>query len=265
LITTKYHGRSLGMLKDGLGSTIALANKGGNAVGRMNYDAWGNLKFPDKPGHGVAPCREFDLDGILDRLDGGRSFGFDHDGWWYGRHFGKVLAPYLYSGRKFDVFSQTYNNRNRQYSPQVGRFISKDPIGFQGGLNLWGYCDNNPIIFRDPFGYRWSAVLLETWIDPPWPLNEFCGPRWQYLRIKMVNYEAVLPRPITFESDSYPPKEMEPKNLPSFVQKMRELDSEHQDAIRRFYYIPKLRDKLVEAEAGIKKKMAEAFDDLWKK
>ena len=148
------------MLKDGLGSTIALANKGGNAVGRMNYDAFGNLRFPDKPGHGVAPCREFDLDDILDRLDGGRSFGFDHDGWWYGRHWGKALTPYLYTGRRLDTFSGNYFNRNRYYSPKVGRFVSSDPIGFSGDSNLYRYAANNPLRFTDPTGKNPLAVLI---------------------------------------------------------------------------------------------------------
>jgi len=149
----------LAMLKDGLGSTIALANKGGNAVGRMNYDAFGNLRFPDKPGHGIAPCREFDLDDILDRLDGGRSFGFDFDAWHYGRHWGKALTPYLYTGRRIDAFSNLYNNRNRMLNPRVGRFLSRDPISFEGGLNLYGYCNNNPIRYTDPEGKQATLVI----------------------------------------------------------------------------------------------------------
>lgn len=43
--------------------------------------------------------------------------------------------------------------RARWYDPQVGRFISDDPIGFQGGdINLYGYVVNNPLNFRDPTG-----------------------------------------------------------------------------------------------------------------
>jgi len=34
----------------------------------------------------------------------------------------------------------------------VGRFISADPIGFAGGLNLWAYCDNDPVNAVDPLG-----------------------------------------------------------------------------------------------------------------
>lgn len=48
-------------------------------------------------------------------------------------------------------------NRNRYYSPALGRFISKDPIGFNGGMNLYRYADNNPALFVDPFGLRWVS------------------------------------------------------------------------------------------------------------
>ncbi|MSO19016.1 MAG: RHS repeat-associated core domain-containing protein [Acidobacteria bacterium] len=38
------------------------------------------------------------------------------------------------------------------YDPTVGRFLSKDPIGFAGGNNFYSYVDNNPANFSDPFG-----------------------------------------------------------------------------------------------------------------
>ena len=152
LEVTKFHGRALSFLKDALGSTIALANRGGNPVARIAYDVWGNMRWPDKPGHGVKPCRDEDLDELLDRFDFGRSFGFDHDPWHYGRFFGKALTPYLYAGRRLDSFTGQYFNRNRYYQPKYGRFISRDPIGFNGGLNLWNYAGCNPLLLTDSFG-----------------------------------------------------------------------------------------------------------------
>jgi hypothetical protein len=45
--------------------------------------------------------------------------------------------------------------RARWYAPQLGRFISEDPIGFNGGdVNLYAYVLNNPANFRDPTGFR---------------------------------------------------------------------------------------------------------------
>ena len=42
--------------------------------------------------------------------------------------------------------------RNRWYDPQTGRFLTQDPIGLAGGVNLYAYAGNNPIAYTDPFG-----------------------------------------------------------------------------------------------------------------
>lgn len=55
-------------------------------------------------------------------------------------------------GRRDSETTNQYFNRNRYYSPALGRFTSKDPIGFNGGMNLYRYADNNPVLFTDPFG-----------------------------------------------------------------------------------------------------------------
>ena len=45
-----------------------------------------------------------------------------------------------------------YDYRDRYYNPEIGRFISEDPIGLKGGKNLYRYVKNNPINFKDPSG-----------------------------------------------------------------------------------------------------------------
>jgi len=42
--------------------------------------------------------------------------------------------------------------RQRYYDPQLGRWLSADPIGFAGGLNLYTYVGNNPVTRVDPSG-----------------------------------------------------------------------------------------------------------------
>ncbi|MFZ5994272.1 MAG: RHS repeat domain-containing protein [Thermodesulfobacteriota bacterium] len=76
--------------------------------------------------------------------------------------FGKVTnqeeaipQPFKFVGQ-FGVMTEPngfYYMRARYYDPQVGRFISEDPIGFEGGdVNLYAYVGNNPVILIDPWG-----------------------------------------------------------------------------------------------------------------
>ena len=41
---------------------------------------------------------------------------------------------------------------HRWYSPSLGRFLSRDPIGFDGGLSLYAYAENSPVTNVDPEG-----------------------------------------------------------------------------------------------------------------
>ena len=53
----------------------------------------------------------------------------------------------------------------RYYDASAGRFINRDPTQYNGGINIYGYVDNNSVGFYDPFGtdkwglsYRWGFV-----------------------------------------------------------------------------------------------------------
>ncbi len=63
-----------------------------------------------------------------------------------------VLTPFTYTGREYDPESGLYYYRARYYDASTGRFISKDPIGFAGGYNLYAYVGNNPVKWNDPSG-----------------------------------------------------------------------------------------------------------------
>lgn len=56
-----------------------------------------------------------------------------------------------FQGQYFDEETGFHYNRHRYYSPYVGRFISKDPIGLLGGHNVYAYAPN-PIDWVDPRG-----------------------------------------------------------------------------------------------------------------
>ena len=56
-----------------------------------------------------------------------------------------------FQGQYFDQETGLHYNRYRYYSPYVGRFISKDPIGLLGGYNVYAYT-LNPVGWIDPLG-----------------------------------------------------------------------------------------------------------------
>jgi RHS repeat-associated protein len=48
--------------------------------------------------------------------------------------------------------SGNYQVRNRYYSTMLGLFISRDPIGYKGGINLYEYVGDDPENATDPSG-----------------------------------------------------------------------------------------------------------------
>jgi len=86
--------------------------------------------------------------------------------------FGESLAvqaavsfPFQFTGR-VPVMNGLYYNRARYYSPVVSRFISEDPIEFEGGLNLYAYTGNEPLCATDPSGLQPGP--------PPWAEKIVC-------------------------------------------------------------------------------------------
>ena len=70
----------------------------------------------------------------------------------YGNSTGRASTRYDYTGRERDSLTGLLHYRARWYDPQLGRFISEDPIGLAGGINSFAYVRNNPARFSDPSG-----------------------------------------------------------------------------------------------------------------
>jgi RHS repeat-associated protein len=114
--------------------------------------------------------------GLISRRTGSTSvfYVFDSEGSVSQRtdSSGNILSDHLYSafgeqlsGSQTDAFGYRaqfgYYSDNetglqllthRYYDPTRGRFVTRDPISYDGGVNLYSYVTNNPINFLDPLG-----------------------------------------------------------------------------------------------------------------
>lgn len=107
-----YHTDQVGMPRE-------LSNISGEISWRADYRAWGNTLRVSSP---VAK-----------------------------EHEEPVWQPLRFQGQYYDAETGLHYNRFRYYDPDVGRFVSQDPIGLAGGLNLYQYAPN-PLSWVDPLG-----------------------------------------------------------------------------------------------------------------
>src|SRR3984957_2914564 len=66
---------------------------------------------------------------------------------------GSLINPFQYGAREFDSEDNLYYFRARHYAPDLGRFLSEDPIpGATGYSSFYSYAANNPLLYVDPSG-----------------------------------------------------------------------------------------------------------------
>ncbi|MBZ0113927.1 MAG: HNH endonuclease, partial [Thermoanaerobaculia bacterium] len=73
--------------------------------------------------------------------------------------------PYGFQGLPRDPETGFLYARNRYYDPEIGRFISTDPLGYVDGPSMYGFAGNDPINESDPLGLSvwrklWNARKL---------------------------------------------------------------------------------------------------------
>ena len=110
--------------KDHLGSSTAITDMNGNEVEISNYMPFGSLRS----------------------------------------HSLSYVSDYKFTDQELDDSTGLYDYGARMYDPVIGRFISadiivQDPFDPQT-LNRYSYCRNNPLIYTDPSGHFFAAILL---------------------------------------------------------------------------------------------------------
>ncbi|MDQ0899517.1 polymorphic toxin-type HINT domain-containing protein [Paenibacillus sp. V4I7] len=120
-IFMSYQGSQYWYHYDEHGNVIRMTDSNGTTVVQYKYDAWGNITSTTSTNSVIAS-----------------------------------LNPYRYAGYWYDEATKKYYLNARYYDPQIGRFLSKDPIAIRIGselsLNAYSYADNNPVMHADPEG-----------------------------------------------------------------------------------------------------------------
>jgi RHS repeat-associated protein len=71
------------------------------------------------------------------------------------------FQPFGYVGGITDYDTDLIRFGARDYDPSIGRWTSKEPLGFGGALNWYCYVSNNPILYIDPYGTD-EMILIDN-------------------------------------------------------------------------------------------------------
>ncbi len=125
---------------DGLGSVTSLSNGAGAVAQTYTFDSFGKLTASS----------------------------------------GSLTNPFQYTAREWDAETNLQFSRARYYDPSTGRFLSEDPIGFNGGFNFYRYVGNSSTNLVDQLGLQSGTTQkleYDNMKNNPWPMTPFLEPR----------------------------------------------------------------------------------------
>jgi RHS repeat-associated protein len=67
---------------------------------------------------------------------------------------GSVEQPFQFSTKRCDQGAGLVYYGYRFYAPAIGRWMNRDPLGEAGGINLYGFVNNDPVNWVDPWGLK---------------------------------------------------------------------------------------------------------------
>ena len=137
--------------KNAQNDIIGIYDASGTQICEYTYDAWGNqiCKYLSNSGEYIAIEDNYVYNDISNI-----------------NRFVAYKNPFRYRGYYYDFETGLYYLNSRYYDPQTGRFINADDISILSeskelinGLNLFAYCNNNPIMLTDTYGTSWWSDL----------------------------------------------------------------------------------------------------------
>ena len=139
LLAVTVGGSTYYALTDIQGTVWGYVDSQNNVVARWQYDAWGNV---------------LDEEVAVPML---------------------VKLRYRFQCREWSAATGLINFRMRWYDAETGRWLSKDPIGLSGGLNLYVFCKNAPILYKDVLGLCDDE---SSWLDRFWENYDDLDQEW---------------------------------------------------------------------------------------
>jgi RHS repeat-associated protein len=119
----------------GDGQHDPFTDSNGEVVERYEYDPYGNTYISDVDGTG------------------------DHDDTSY-RTYSRFGNPWMWTGQRHDATTGTYHFWARTFSPNLGRWVQRDPLSYIDGLNMREYVSGNPTSWTDPLGLWVTPDIL---------------------------------------------------------------------------------------------------------
>ncbi|MFO0788409.1 MAG: RHS repeat-associated core domain-containing protein [Pirellulales bacterium] len=129
-------------LRDANFNVTAVVNADATVLERYNYTPYGEVTFLEP---------DFDVASI---------------------QYSTIGNSHLYTGREHDAETGLQLNRQRYYASWLGSWVTRDPVRYRGGINLYSYCGDTPVGVTDPRG---QEAMGRSYTYDPW-LNPFIPP-----------------------------------------------------------------------------------------
>ena len=152
IVAARIDGNWYYVLKNLQGSVVALTDASGQIVETYSYDAYGQVTMRDASNQPITTS----------------------------------LNIHFFAGMLLDHETGLYYARSRYYNPELGRFLSPDPLSWVssgGSSNDYAFGDSDPSLFIDPFGKF------------PSPSKQCSGHRVQFAIPNLGIFEKLIGKP----------------------------------------------------------------------